>query len=151
MEDYKPYMYRTRDYGKTWTLVADRTRRAGVPQRHSRGSGAQGLLYAATELGVAVSFDDGDHWQSLQLNLPAVSVRDLAVHGDDLVIATFGRGFWILDDITPLRQIDAGGDVILYKPTTAIRLNPEPFFGTPLPPEEPQAQNPIAGAVSTTI
>src|SRR5204863_9785440 len=83
----------------------------------------------------------------LQLNLPAVSVRDLAVHGDDLVIATFGRGFWILDDITPLRQVDAGGDVILYKPTTAIRLNPERFFGTPLPPEEPPAQNPIAGAV----
>jgi hypothetical protein len=96
---------------------------------------------------MVVSFDDGDHWQSLQLNLPAVSVRDVVVHGDDLAIATHGRGFWILDNITPLRQIDTAADVILYKPATAVRLNPEPFFGTPIPPEEPQAKNPIAGAI----
>jgi hypothetical protein len=108
----------------------------------------RGLLYAGTELGAAVSFDSGDHWQSLQLNLPAVSVRDLAVHGDDLVIATFGRGFWILDGIGPLRQADeriAASEVALLRPATAVRVNPEEFNGTPIPPEEPQAKNPPDG------
>jgi hypothetical protein len=101
-------------------------------------------------LSVVVSFDDGDHWQTLKRNLPAVSVRDLVVHGDDLVIATFGRGFWIMDDITPLRQIDAesaSAEALLFKPATAVRLNPEGFFGTPFPPEEPQAKNPPDGAL----
>jgi hypothetical protein len=101
-------------------------------------------------LGVAVSFDDAAHWQSLQLNLPPVSVRDIAVHGDDVVIGTHGRGFWILDNATPLRQIDersAATDAILFKPAAAVRLNPDSFFGTPLPPEEPQAKNPPEGAV----
>ena len=96
-----------------------------------------------------VSFDDGDHWQSLQLNLPTVSVRDLVVHGDDLVIATHGPSFWILDDMSPLREIDAkvaGADAYLYRPATAIRMNREPFQGTPLPPEIPKAQNPPDGA-----
>ena len=69
----------------------------------------RGLLFAGTELGVFVSFDDGDHWQSLQLNLPPVSMRDIAIHDDDLIVATHGRGFWVLDDIAPLRQIDARG------------------------------------------
>ena len=147
MEDYKPYVYRTRDYGKTWSLVTEGLAPPAYLNGIREDPARKGLLYAATELGVAVSFDDGDHWQSLQLNLPAVSVRDLVLHGDDLVIATHGRGFWILDNITPLRQLDAGGEVILYKPATAIRLNPERFFGTPIPPEEPQARNPISGAV----
>ena len=106
MEDYQPYIYRTRDSGKTWTLIATGLAAPAYVNGIREDPARRGLLYAATELGVAVSFDDGDHWQSLQLNLPAVSVRDLAVHGDDLVIATHGRGFWILDDITPLRQID---------------------------------------------
>ncbi|MBS1859036.1 MAG: hypothetical protein JST11_26925, partial [Acidobacteria bacterium] len=110
----------------------------------------KGLLFAATELSVAVSFDDGDHWQSLKQNLPAVSVRDLVIHGDDVAIATFGRGFWIMDNITPLRQaFDASEapDATLFKPADAIRLNPETFFGTPFPPEEPQAKNPPDGAI----
>ncbi len=106
MEDYKPYVYRTRDYGKTWQLAADGLREPAYVNYIREDPARKGLLYAATELGVAVSFDDGDHWQSLQLNLPAVSVRDLVVHGDDLVIATHGRGLWILDNASPLRQAD---------------------------------------------
>jgi hypothetical protein len=146
-EDYKPYIYRTRDFGKSWTLAVDGLAAPAYVNGIREDPARKGLLYAATELGVAVSFDDADHWQPLQLNLPTVSVRDLVVHDDDLAIATHGRGFWILDDITPLRQTDAAGDVVLYKPATAYRLNPEGFFGTPIPPEEPQAKNPIGGAV----
>jgi photosystem II stability/assembly factor-like uncharacterized protein len=146
-EDYQPYIYRTRDSGKTWTLIATGLAAPAYVNGIREDPARRGLLYAATELGAAVSFDDGDRWQPLQLNLPVVSVRDLAIHGDDLVIATHGRGFWILDDITPLRQIDSAAEVTLYKPAPAIRLNPESFFGTPFPPEEPQAKNPPSGAV----
>ena len=97
-----------------------------------------------------MSFDDGGHWQPLQLNLPAVSVRDLVIHGDDLVIATHGRGFWILDNISPLRQADekvSRAEAFLYKPAMAIRMNPEAFMGTPFPVEEPKAKNPPEGAI----
>ena len=150
VEDYKPYVYRTRDYGKTWSLVVDGLSEPGYLNSVKEDPRKKGLLYAATELSVAVSFDDGDHWQSLKQNLPTVSVRDLVIHGDDLVIATFGRGFWILDNITPLRQITdsaAPTDAVLFKPADAVRLNPDGFFGTPFPPEEPQAKNPPDGAV----
>ncbi|MEO8373143.1 MAG: hypothetical protein ABI806_28415, partial [Candidatus Solibacter sp.] len=149
-EDYRPYVYRTRDYGKTWTLAVDGLAEPAYLNSIKEDPAHKGLLYAATELGVAVSFDDAAHWQSLQLNLPAVSVRDIAVHGDDLVIGTHGRGFWILDNATPLRQIDersAATDAMLFKPATAVRLNPDSFYGTPLPPEEPQAKNPPEDAV----
>ncbi len=149
-EDYKPYIYRTHDFGKTWTLAADGLAEPAYLNSITEDPARKGLLYAATELGVAVSFDDAAHWQSLQLNLPAVSVRDLVVHGDHLVIATHGRGFWILDNITPLRQVDersAAADVVLYRPAVAVRLNPESFFGTPFPPEEPKAKNPPDGAI----
>ena len=99
-----------------------------------------------------VSFDDGDHWQTLQQNLPLTSVRDIDVHGDDLVIATHGRGFWIMDDVTPLRQIDADPahaqtPVRLFAPATAIRVRPGGFTGTPMPKDEPLASNPPAGAM----
>ncbi len=110
----------------------------------------QGLLFAGTEFGIYVSFDDGEHWQSLQLNLPVTAVHDLVIHGDDLVIATHGRSFWILDDITPLRQT---GDAMkadgawLYRPATAVRIDNDKFLGTPLPPEEPTAENPPNGAI----
>jgi photosystem II stability/assembly factor-like uncharacterized protein len=149
LEDYKPYVYRTRDFGKTWSLVADGLSEPAYLNSIKEDPHKKGLLFAATELSVAVSFDDGDHWQPLKQNLPAVSVRDLAVHGDDLAIATFGRGFWIMDDITPLRQISeatAAADAVLFQPADAIRLNAEGFFGTPFPPEEPQAKNPPDGA-----
>src|SRR5260370_19439602 len=110
----------------------------------------KGLLYACPEMGVYVSFNDGDSWQSLQLNLPTTSVRDLGVHDDDLVIATHGRSFWILDDVAPLRQINAqvaSAEVWLFHPQTAIRVRPGGDQGTPVPLDEPLAKNPPAGAV----
>jgi photosystem II stability/assembly factor-like uncharacterized protein len=150
-EDYQPYVYRTRDFGKTWTPQTEGLHEPAYLNSIKEDPERKGLLFAATELDVAVSFDDGDHWQSLQLNLPAVSVRDLVIHGDDLVAATFGRGFWILDNISSLRQMDerkaAASEAFLYKPATAIRMNPEAFFGTPFPPEEPKAKNPPEGAM----
>ena len=150
LDDNKPYLYRTRDYGKTWTSITAGIEEPAYLNAVREDPARSGLLYAGTERGVYVSFDDGEHWQSLQLNLPTVSVRDLVIHDDDLVIATHGRSFWILDDITPLRQIDskvASSDAFLYKPATAIRMNPEPFQGTPFPPEIPKAQNPPDGAI----
>ncbi len=149
LDDMRPYLYRTRDFGKTWQPIVN-----GIPE-HSflrairEDPKHKGLLFAATEFGPYVSFDDGDRWQPLQLNLPVTSIRDLAVHGDDLIAATHGRAFWILDDITPLRQIAeaaAGKGVYLYKPAPAIRMTSDIFSGTPLPPEEPQAKNPPRGA-----
>src|SRR5262249_6913897 len=109
-----------------------------------------GLLYACTEKGVYVSFDDGDNWQPLQLNLPVTSVRDLVVHGDDLVAATFGRSFWVLDDMTALRQWSAkvaDADAWLFTPETPDRVRPGTDQGTPIPFDEPQAENPPTGAM----
>jgi hypothetical protein len=110
----------------------------------------KGLLFAGTEFGVAVSFDDGERWQPLQLNLPVTSIRDLVVKDDDLVVATHGRSFWVLDDITPLRQFDAASgnaDVHLFKPAVAVRVRTNENRDTPLPPETPVGENPPAGAV----
>jgi len=148
MEDYKPYLYRTRDYGKTWDLINGGLEEPAYLNCVREDPVKRGLLYGCTELGVVVSFDDGASWQSLQLNLPPVSVRDLVVHGDDLVIATFGRSFWVLDNMTPLREGSTEiRDTFIYKPATAIRLNPETFSGTPFPVEEPKAKNPPDGAM----
>jgi hypothetical protein len=118
----------------------------------------KGLLYAGTELDVYVSFNDGDAWQPLTLNLPHTSVRDLAVHGDDLAIATHGRGFWILDDVSPLRELARGARTPaepqlpspksrLYAPATTYRLRRDEYTDTPLPPEFPAGQNPPDGAI----
>jgi hypothetical protein len=101
-------------------------------------------------LGVYISWDDGSHWQSLQLNLPVTSVRDLTIHGEDLVVATHGRSFWILDNITPLRQaigVEKDSAFWLYHPAPAYRIDNDSFVGTPLPPEEPTAENPPTGAI----
>src|SRR5258708_6123090 len=109
----------------------------------------QGLLYACTEKGVYVSFNDGDDWQSLQLNLPMTSVRDLVVHENDLVIATFGRSFWILDNVTPLRQLNSqlqASKAFLFVPQTALRVRPGYDQGTPVPMDEPLSANPPDGA-----
>ena len=106
VDDYKPYIYRTRDYGKTWQPITTGIAPTSV-NAIRQDTQKKGLLFAGTELGIYVSFDDGDHWQPLQLNLPVSSVRDITIHGDDLVIATHGRSFWILDNITPLRQMNA--------------------------------------------
>ena len=109
LDDLHPYIYRTRDGGKTWTKITN-----GIPDDENvnavrEDTQRKGLLFAGTERAVYVSFDDGDHWQSLRLNMPATSVRDLAIKDDDLLAGTHGRGFWILDDITPLRQMDDEG------------------------------------------
>jgi len=150
VDDFAPYIYRTRDGGAHWTR-AD----SGIaPQAYVQAVRADpvraGLLYAGTETGVYVSFDDGDHWQSLQLNLPVAAVRDLAVHGRDLIAATHGRSFWVLDDLTPLRQLGdsaLGAPVYLFTPGPAVRLRRSVGNDTPLPPEEPHGTNPPAGAV----
>jgi photosystem II stability/assembly factor-like uncharacterized protein len=150
LDDRAPYLYRTRDYGASWQAITK-----GIPATaFLRGIGQdtenKNLLFAATELGVYLSFDDGEYWQSLQLDLPVTSVRDLTVHGDDLIIATHGRSFWILDNITPLRQVSEArkaNSFLLYRPAVAYRVDNDSFAGTPLPPEEPTAENPPAGAV----
>jgi photosystem II stability/assembly factor-like uncharacterized protein len=150
LNDRNPYLYRTRDYGKTWTAITTGLTDPNFVLAVREDPRRAGLLFVGTEFGVYASFDDGDHWQPLQLNLPVSSVRDLIVHGDDLVIATHGRSFWILDDITPLRQAAtrAGtGSAFLYEPEHAVRIDNDAFTGTPLPPEEPTAENPPNGAL----
>ena len=147
LDDYKPYIYRTADYGKTWTLIVNGLSEPAFINAVRADPIRKGLLYAATELGVAVSIDDGANWNSLDRNLPAVSVRDLVIHGNDLVIGTHGRGFWILDEgATPLRQLPATGTSLL-KPAIATRIINPDFSGTPLPLEIPKAFNPPMGAV----
>ncbi len=149
LDDLHPYVYRTHDGGAHWQLVVD-----GLPEEPVNAVREdpvrRGLLYAGTEDGVDVSFDDGAHWQSLQRNLPPTSVRDLIVHGDDLVVATHGRGFWILDDVEPLREIAAGrvtGALHLFTPAVAYRVRRDTNTDTPLPPEEPSGENPPVGAI----
>jgi photosystem II stability/assembly factor-like uncharacterized protein len=150
LDDQKPYLYRTRDFGATWQMITEGIGASSFLRVVREDPKRRGLLFAGTELGIDVSFDDGDHWQPLQMNLPASSVQDIVVHGDDLVIATHGRSFWILDDITPLRQVDEAmkaASAWLYRPATAVRVDNDSFQGTPLPPEEPAAANPPNGAI----
>jgi photosystem II stability/assembly factor-like uncharacterized protein len=146
VDDLTPYIYRTHDGGKTWTLIT-----TGLPPGPVDAVRAdpirKGLLYASTENAVWVSFDDGATWQSLQLNLPRTAARDLVVHGNDLIVATHGRGFWILDDVSPLRQLAAGQPDTLFRPAVAYRLPRSSYTDTPVPPDEPHAANPPAGAV----
>ena len=150
LDDQTPYLYRTRDYGATWRRITDGLEAASFLRAVREDPESKGLLFAGTELGIVVSFDDGDHWQSLQWNLPATSVEDMVIHDDDLVIATHGRSFWIFDDITPLRQTGEAGkaaQAFLYRPATAVRVDNDSFLSTPLPPEEPAAENPPDGAI----
>ena len=149
LEDYRPYLYRTRDNGRTWQRITN-----GLPENVyvncvREDIARKGLLFAGTEMGAFVSFDDGDHWQSLQLNLPAASVRDFAVHENDLVVGTHGRSFWVLDDITPLRQLVSeitSAQAHLFTPENAIRIQSSAFDGTPLPMGTPLGENRSAGA-----
>jgi photosystem II stability/assembly factor-like uncharacterized protein len=150
LDDMRPHIWRTHDGGKTWTEIV-----SGIPEGAAvdvvrEDPKSKGLLFAGTEREIYVSFDDGDHWQSLRLNMPASSIRDLAIKDDDLAAGTHGRGFWILDDITPLRQINAevaGAAAFLYKPESAIRVRWNMNTDTPLPPDEPAGQNPPDGAI----
>jgi len=152
--DNQPYIYRTHDGGKTWRNVA-----AGIPEGAyvnsvKEDTQTKGLLYAATELRVYVSFNDGEQWQPLQNNMPVTSVRDIVVHGDDLAVATHGRGFWVMDQMAALRQIAAQGAQILastaylFQPGETYAIRQGGMNGTPLPHEEPQMQNPPSGVVA---
>ena len=151
--DLGPYIYRTRDYGKTWTKIV-----AGLPPALPGGSFAhvlradpkrRGLLFAGTESSVYVSFDDGDHWQSLALNLPTTMINDLAIHDNDLIVGTYGRGIWVLDDYAVLRQLSASTTAAtqLFKPSDAVRVRRNVDYNTPFPKEVPQAPNPPQGAI----
>src|SRR5947209_3957199 len=150
LDDMRPHILRTRDSGKTWTEIV-----TGIPNGEPvdavrEDPKRKGLLFAGTERQVYVSFDDGDHWQSLRLNMPASSVRDIIIKDDDLVAATHGRGFWILDDITPLRQIDQkiiSAEAFLFKPQSAVRVRWNMNTDTPLPPDFPAGANPPDGAM----
>jgi photosystem II stability/assembly factor-like uncharacterized protein len=150
LDDMRPHIYRTHDGGATWTAIV-----AGIPNGETVNAVREdprrkGLLFAGTERAVYVSFDDGARWQPLRLNMAASSVRDLIVKDDDLVTATHGRGFWILDDITPLRQIDAASaakDIILFEPTAAWRVRWNTSSDMPWPKEEPTGANPPDGAI----
>src|SRR6516165_4643052 len=150
LDDLAPYLYRTRDYGKTWVPITLGIGLTSFSNAIREDPEQRGLLFAGTERGVYVSFDEGDHWQPLQRNLPVTSVRDLTIHGDDLVIATHGRAFWVLDNITPLRQLAGGVKTdkpYLYAPAVAVRVDNDVFLGSPFPPEEPMSKNPPDGAV----
>jgi photosystem II stability/assembly factor-like uncharacterized protein len=146
LDDLKPYIFKTTDAGKTWSAIT-----TGIPEGANvhavrEDPKRRGLLYAGTELGVFVSFDDGGHWQPLQLNLPVSPIHDLVVKDDDLVAATHGRAFWVLDDITPLRQVNsqsAQADAVLYQPQIALSLN----YPTEFDKRQPVGENPPAGAV----
>ena len=150
LDDLHPYIYRTHDGGQTWEKIT-----TGLPDDAAvnvvrEDPVRQGLLFAGTERAIYVSFNDGDSWQSLQLNLPATSMRDLVIHNDDIVVGTHGRSFWILDDITPLRQLNeqiAAARAFLFKPGIAYRVRRNVNTDTPLPPEEPAGKNPPDGAI----
>jgi photosystem II stability/assembly factor-like uncharacterized protein len=149
LDDMHPWIYRTHDGGTHWTAITE-----GLPNQPVNAVRSDekvpGLLYAATEDGVYTSFDDGAHWQSLQNNLPHTSARDVIVHGNDLVVATHGRGFWILDDVEPLRELARSkgySSAHLFTPVVAYRLRRNTNTDTPLPPEEPRGTNPPDGAI----
>jgi photosystem II stability/assembly factor-like uncharacterized protein len=163
VDDLRPHIFATHDSGKTWTEIVNGIPAGQIINAVREDPERKGLLFAAAEKGVYVSFDDGANWESLRLNLPATSVRDLIVKGDDLVVGTHGRGFWILDNITPLRQSSrhpAGGvgashsesatrdsETRLFKPQSAVRVRANLNTDTPLPPDEPAGENPPDGAM----
>jgi photosystem II stability/assembly factor-like uncharacterized protein len=148
LDDLHPYVYRTHDGGAHWASIAN-----GLPQEPVNAVRVdpqqRNLLFTATETGVDVSFNDGASWESLQLNLPRTSARDVIVHGNDLIVGTHGRGFWILDDIAPLRELARNGSpgTHLFTPSIALRVRNNTNTDTPLPPEEPHGQNPPDGAI----
>lgn len=149
-DDMRPHIYRTHDGGRTWTRIVSGIPGMGPVNVVREDPKQRGLLFAGTEREVLFSVDDGDHWQSLRLNMPASSIRDLVIKDDDLVIGTHGRSIWILDDVAPLRQLAAATQssaAFLFTPSRATRVRGNMFSDTPLPPEEPTGQNPPDGAI----
>jgi len=150
IDDLRPYIYRTHDGGKTWKLISSGLPPDAPVDTVREDPVRKGLLFAGTETSVWISFDDGDHWQSLQLNLPHTSMRDVAIHENDLIVATHGRSFWILDDITPLRQLAesiGNSNAYFFKPAPAYRVRRSTNPDTPIPPDEPAGKNPPDGAI----
>jgi hypothetical protein len=148
--DSHPYIYRTRDAGQTWQKVVTGLPEKGIARVVREDPARPGLAYAGTETGVHVSFDGGDHWQPLSMNLPTVSVRDLKVHGKDLVAATYGRGLWSLDNLSPLRKADdqtSSAKVQLFPPEAATRVRWDSWPDTPLPADTAAGENPVDGAI----
>ncbi len=152
LDDLRPHIYRTKDGGKTWTHITNGIPDGGIVNVVREDPKQRGLLYAGTEQAVYVSLDAGESWQSLRLNMPATSIRDLVIKDDDIVVATHGRSFWILDDVTPLRQAASGvgrtfTSTVLFTPQDAWRVRWNKNTDTPLPPDEPAGQNPPDGAI----
>jgi photosystem II stability/assembly factor-like uncharacterized protein len=145
LDDLRPHIYRTKDGGKTWTHITNGIPDGGIINVVREDPKTRGLLFAGSETEVYVSNDDGEHWQSLRLNMPASSIRDLVIHEDDIAVGTHGRGMWILDDIEPLRQ--ATSSDVLLKPQHAWRFRWNKNTDTPLPADEPAGQNPPDGAI----
>jgi len=149
LQDFEPYIYRTRDMGKTWQKITTGLPAGVYVHTIKEDPERQGLLFAGTERGMFVSFDDGDTWQSLQLNLPVTSVRDFEVYGNDLIVGTHGRAIWVIDDISPLRQLDdtvVQADAYLFHPADVVLVDQGRDNGTPFQKDEPQAENPPDGA-----
>ncbi len=150
LDDLHPHIYRTHDNGVSWKEIVN-----GIPADEVVNSVREdplrpGLLFAGTERSVYFSIDDGEHWQPLRLNMPATSIRDLVIHDDDIVVGTHGRSFWILDDMTPIRQLAANtsaAETFLFKPKITYRFRRNKNTDTPLPPEEPAGKNPPDGAI----
>ena len=150
LNDIGPYIYRTHDFGKTWTRINNGIPSGAYVRAVREDRVKKGLLFAGTELGVYFSINDGDSWQPLQLNLPASPVHDLVIKDNDLVAATHGRAFWIMDDISPLRQLTSeiqSEEAHLFTPGTAMRIRATTHGDTPIPPEEPAGENPPPGAI----
>jgi photosystem II stability/assembly factor-like uncharacterized protein len=150
LDDLRPHLYVTHDGGTSWTEIVTGIAEGTITNTIKEDPVRAGLLFAGTERQVWFSIDDGAHWQSLRLNMPATSIRDLVIKDDDLVVGTHGRGFWILDDISPLRQIDAATAphaASLFAPGNAVRFRWNRWTDTPLPPDEPAGQNPPDGAI----
>ena len=149
--DAHPHLYRTTDYGATWSAIVAGVREDGVARTIREDPKDASIVYAGTVTGVFVSFDRGERWQSLQLDLPTTVVSDLTVHDNDVVVSTYGRGFWILDDVAPLRQARAAlasdAPAFLFAPSTASRLRWDNTQDTPMPPEMVVGENPLEGAI----
>jgi photosystem II stability/assembly factor-like uncharacterized protein len=148
IDDLRPHIFATHDGGKTWIEITNGIPVGQIVNAVREDPERKGLLFAGAEKGLYVSFDDGANWESLRLNLPASSVRDLMIKHDDLIVATHGRGFWALDNLTPLRQLSRNQrENLLFKPQTALRVRVNLNTDTPLPPDEPAGENPPDGAM----